>query len=169
MHIKNIHCAIEHLSEYGKCMAEAGVSGKGNVNIGDMGQIVDMIKDLAEAEYYARLSKRLEKDEEIGEQEKRMAELMRDIDRASHQRLYFSEPMKTDDTASKYDRALKEHWKVAKEHAAGTPEDKQATMRSAEAVLNIMFDDIDKMVEDASPELRNMIKAKGTSRIARIS
>lgn len=167
MHIKNIHCAIEYLSEYGKCMAEAGATSKGNVNIGDMGQIVDMIKDLAEAEYYARLAKCLEKDEETGEQEKRTAELMRDIDRASHQRLYFSEPMKTDE--GKYEKALREHWKVTKEHAAGTPEDKQATMRSAEAVLNIMFDDIDKMVEDASPELRNMIKAKGTSRIARIS
>lgn len=127
---------------------------------------VETAEKVIKAEYFYHLVCEMKKDE--GEQEKRTAEILRDIDRKSG-RLYFSEPMKADSEISKYDRALKEHWKVTKEHAAGTPEDKQATMRSAEAVLNIMFDDIDKMVEDASQDLKNMIKVKANSRIARIS
>ena len=125
---------------------------------------VETAEKVIKAEYFYHLVCEMKKDE--GEQEKRTAEALRDIDKKAG-KLYFTEPMTAKESA--YDRALKEHWKVAKEHATGTPEDKQATMRSAEAVLNIMFDDIDKMVEDASPELKNMIKAKGTSRIARIS
>lgn len=63
MHIKHMHEMIEKLSEYGKFMVEAGV-GCGNVNLCELGQIVDMIKDLACAEKEAREAKEMEKEEE---------------------------------------------------------------------------------------------------------
>ena len=71
MHIEHMHCMIEDLAEYGKCMVEAG-AGQGNVNLCDAGEIVDMIKDLAEAEYYARISKAMERADEEEKEPMRM-------------------------------------------------------------------------------------------------
>lgn len=68
MHIKHIHETIECLSEYGKDMVKAGV-GNGNVNIENAGKVIDMIKDLSEAEYYARISKAMEEAEKEDEEE----------------------------------------------------------------------------------------------------
>ena len=54
MHIKNIHCIIEKLSEVAKCEIEKGIE---NVDTKEMGEVADIIKDLSEAEYYAKISK----------------------------------------------------------------------------------------------------------------
>lgn len=67
MHIKHMHEMIEKLAEYGKCMVEAGV-GNGEVNICDAEKIIEMIGELAEAEYHSRIAKAMEKEEE-GEKE----------------------------------------------------------------------------------------------------
>lgn len=61
MHIKNIHCMIEKMAEYCKCDIEKGYE-KLDVNV--VGDAVDMLKDLCEAEYYARIAKSMEKSEE---------------------------------------------------------------------------------------------------------
>lgn len=71
MHIKRMHEMMECLSEYGKCMVESGVGG-GEVNICELGQVVDMLKDLSEAEYHAHISKAMEKEEEEGRGRDRM-------------------------------------------------------------------------------------------------
>ena len=60
MHIKNIHCIIEKLSEVAKCELEKGIE---NVDTKEMGEVVDIIKDLAEAEYYAKISKAMDETE----------------------------------------------------------------------------------------------------------
>lgn len=70
MDTKHIHCMLEGLAEYGKCMIEAGV-GNGNVNLCDAGQIVDMIKDLADAEYHSLISKAMKESEEEDEAEEK--------------------------------------------------------------------------------------------------
>lgn len=78
MHIKHMHEMIERLSEYGKCMVEAGV-GSGDINIMVAGQIVDMIKDLACAEKDARIAKAMEKEEEEEkEDEKRLLKMLKE-------------------------------------------------------------------------------------------
>lgn len=68
MHIKHIHCMIEELASGLKenvttCMKpeEAGI----------VGAAVDMLKDLCEAEYYARMAKCLEKAEEEDEEDEK--------------------------------------------------------------------------------------------------
>lgn len=178
MHIKRIREMTECLTEYGKCMIESGANGK-NVNICDAEKIVDMIKDLCESERAARIAKCLEKDEEEGMMKYRLsaedykkytAEELRDIDRKSRNIMYYSEPIKTDGDKhemSRYDKSMYEHKKIAEKHNTGTPEDKQAIMRSAEAVLNIVFDDIDLMLDGASPEVKNLAKSRIMSRIQR--
>ena len=60
MHIKNIHCMIEKLTEVAKCEVDKGIE---MVDTKEMGEVVDIIKDLAEAEYYAKISKAMDESE----------------------------------------------------------------------------------------------------------
>lgn len=78
MHIKYMHEMIEKLAEYGKCMVEAGV-GNGDVNLCDTEKIIEMIGELAEAEYHARIAKAMEKEEEDEkEEEKYMLRMLKE-------------------------------------------------------------------------------------------
>lgn len=58
MHIKNIRCIEEKLAEAIRCEFDKGIE---NVNTSEMGKATDMLKDVAEAEYYARIAKAMEK------------------------------------------------------------------------------------------------------------
>lgn len=60
MHIKNIHCMIEKLAEVAKCELEKGIE---NVDTKELGEVADIIKDLSEAEYYAKISKAMDESE----------------------------------------------------------------------------------------------------------
>ena len=65
MHIKNIRCIEEKLAEAIKCEFDKGIE---NVNTAEMGKATDMLKDAAEAEYYARIAKAMEKADSEGEE-----------------------------------------------------------------------------------------------------
>ena len=70
MHIKNIRCIEEKLAEAIRCEFDKGIE---NVNTSEMGKATDMLKDAAEAEYYARIAKAMEKaDSEDEEADKHM-------------------------------------------------------------------------------------------------
>ena len=61
MHIKRIHEMIEKLTEVALCELEKGSE---YVNTSEFGEVIDMIKDLSEAEYKSRISKAMEEAEE---------------------------------------------------------------------------------------------------------
>lgn len=65
MHIKNIRCIEEKLAECIKCEFDKGIE---NINTEEMGQVTDMLKDVAEAEYYARIGVAMEKAEKDDEE-----------------------------------------------------------------------------------------------------
>lgn len=65
MHIKNIRCIEEKLAEAIKCEFEKGID---KVNTSEMGKATDMLKDAAEAEYYARIAKAMEDAEKEDEE-----------------------------------------------------------------------------------------------------
>lgn len=60
MHIKNIHCMIEKLSEVAKCELDKGIE---KVDTKEMGEVAEIIKELSEAEYYAKISKAMDESE----------------------------------------------------------------------------------------------------------
>lgn len=68
MHIKHIHCMIEELSSG---LKENVTTCMKPEEVGIVGAAVDMLKDLCEAEYYARMAKCLEKAEEEEEEEEK--------------------------------------------------------------------------------------------------
>lgn len=311
MDTKHIHCMLEKMAEYGKCMIEEG-AGSGNVNLEDAKKIVEMVGELAEAEYHALIAKEMRKANEEDEAEekyirkmlkeenkdeyKRMREEygedegerrfydnyrykssgrfapkgsgsymprssgrrsrrgyeepmyflppevymnyspeeLRDMDRAEgrmyygggssggsysgnsgsasgqsgssmnggnmggnaggstrgyeeYQRGYsegeaegnrrgyqegYSEGQRSgrsQGSNSRYERAKRGYEEAKEKHKGNTPEDKQLTMREAEKVLNVVFDELDEMLEDAPPEMKNMVKTKGMTRFQKIS
>lgn len=76
MHIKNIRCIEEKLAEAIRCEFDKGIE---NVNTSEMGKATDMLKDVAEAEYYARIAKAMEKeDNEDEEADKHMLKQLKE-------------------------------------------------------------------------------------------
>ena len=76
MHIKNIRCIEEKLAEAIRCEFDKGIE---NVNTSEMGKATDMLKDAAEAEYYARIAKAMEKaDSEDEEADKHMLKQLKE-------------------------------------------------------------------------------------------
>ena len=76
MHIERMHKMIECLTE--KALAELD-KGIENVDTKEMGEVVDMIKDLNEAEYRAVIVKSMkEADEEQKEYDKELLRALKD-------------------------------------------------------------------------------------------
>lgn len=69
---------------------------------------------------------------------------------------------------SRYEKAKRGYEETKAMHKGNTPEDKQLTMREAEKMLNVVFDEIDEMLEDATPDMKNMVKTKGMTRFQKI-
>lgn len=57
MHIERIHKMTECLTEKALAQLECGVE---NVDTSEFGEVIDMIKDLNEAEYYAKIAKAMD-------------------------------------------------------------------------------------------------------------
>lgn len=74
MHIERIHKMVECLTEKAVNEFEKGIE---NVDTSEMGEVVDMIKDLAEAEYHSIISKAMKKADE--EEEEYNKELLRSL------------------------------------------------------------------------------------------
>lgn len=116
MHIKNIHSMIEKLSECAKCELDKGIE---KIDTKEMGEVAEIIKELCEAEYYAKVSKAMDEHdfedaEEIMDEGRRgyrgqprdsrgrymrrgydemmgyMPEMYRDMDRDSMGRMYYT-------------------------------------------------------------------------------
>ena len=85
MHIKNLHCMIEELAGGLKENVTAHMKPE---EVGIVGATVDMLKDLCEAEYYARMAKCLEKDEEEEkEEEKHMLRMLKEENKDEYKRM----------------------------------------------------------------------------------
>lgn len=62
MHVKRIHDMVEKLTKCAENEMEKGIE---NIDTEEIGEVTDMIKDLCEAEYYAKISKAMD-DAEYG-------------------------------------------------------------------------------------------------------
>lgn len=100
-------------------------------------------------------------------------EWYRDMDRMSG-KMYYTEPKMSDNmgkserTESRYDRAKRMYAETKDMHKAGTAEDKAITLKEGEKMLNVIFDELEEIMQDASPEMRSMVKTKGLARMQKI-
>lgn len=87
MDTKHIHCMLEKMAEYGKCMVEEG-AGSGNVNLEDAKKIVEMVGELAEAEYHALIAKEMRKaNEEDEAEEKYIRKMLKEENKDEYKRM----------------------------------------------------------------------------------
>lgn len=66
---------------------------------------------------------------------------------------------------SRYDRAKRGYEEIKQQHKGNSPEDKALTMKEAEKFTNIAIDELMEALEDASPEVKNMVRTKVTSKM----
>ena len=85
MHIERMHKMIECLTEKALCELEKGTE---NVDTCEMGQVVDMIKDLNEAEYKAVIVKAMKKADEEKEEYDKMLRMLEQYEDYPERRFY---------------------------------------------------------------------------------
>lgn len=91
-------------------------------------------------------------------------EYWRDLDRKDG-KMYYTEPITME---SRYDKAKRMYTETKAKHNSGSVEDKQLTLKEGEKMLNVIIDELMEMVNDATPEMKNMIKTKGMSAMQKI-
>lgn len=244
MHIKNIHSMIEKLSECAKVELDKGIE---KIDTEEMSKVAEIIKELAEAEYYASVTKAMEEhdfedEEDIMDEGRRgyrgqprsktsgrfmsrgdgrrsngrrgyenammmydedwdEMERMRDMDRMSYGRMGYSGSGSSGGSSSgmssggsssggmssgsmgsqggsqggnrgysesRYERARRGYEETKAMHNSGSAEDKQLTMKEAEKMVNVIFDELEESLSDAPKEVKDMIKNKGMAKLQKI-
>lgn len=88
----------------------------------------------------------------------------RDMDKMDG-KMYYTESMHS---GSRYETAKRMYTETKAKHNSGSSEDKQITLKEGEKMLNVIFDELDEMLQDATPEMRNMVKTKTMTRMQKI-
>ena len=103
-------------------------------------------------------------------------EYMRDMDRDMHGRMYYTEiggqhssHMQRDEREGRSGEARRGYMESKEMHKGNSSEEKQKKMKELEKYMNELSSDITEMISDASPEEKNMLKAKLTTLSSKIS
>ena len=155
MHIKHIHGMIEKLSECAKVEMDKGIE---NIDTKEMGEVADMIKDLAEAEYYAKISKAMD-ESEYGEDYDYMG-AYDEHDRKG----YRGQPR---DSRGRY-MSRRGYMETKEMNKGNSPEEKKAKMAELEKYMTELGTDVTEMISDASQEEKNLLKQKMQTLIQKI-
>jgi hypothetical protein len=230
MHIKMIHDMVEKLAKCADMEIEKGIE---KIDAEEMSKVTDMIKDLAEAEYYSKISKAMDEAEYGEDYDYRGAydeherkgyrgqrrdsrgryisrrgyesymmpdmdwddmEYQRDIDRPYGRMGYASGGSSMGSSQgqssggssssgmsdgsqggsrgyseSRYDRARRGYEETKSMHNSGSAEDKQITMKEAEKMINVIFDELEESLSDAPKEVKDMIKNKGMAKLQKMN
>ena len=81
----------------------------------------------------------------------------RDMDKESRNVMYYTEPARMD---SRYENAKRGYEESKAMHNGNTPEDKQAKMKDLEAYMKEISEDVTKLISDATPEEKSIVKTK---------
>ena len=89
----------------------------------------------------------------------------RDMDRHTHNRMYYTEPMTMQHdmqhhNESRYDKARRGYEESKAMHKDNSPESKQHKMKELENYMKELSTDVTEIIADASQEEKNMLKNK---------
>lgn len=190
---------MHRLKEMKDCLVscvQAQLADINHVDTHELGEAIDMIKDLEQAMYYCSIVKEME---EKKEEEKKMEEFyhMRDLDRHMGKMYYtpdwrlrdrdretgkpydyYEDKYREDDGKKNpykmpYERDSREgRSPVSRRHYMESKElhkDKADKIRELEKYCQELSDDIVEMIEDASPEERQMLEKKMTHLTSKIA
>ena len=164
---------LKHIKETLMCCIEGQMSHLDTVDTEELGDVIDMVKDLEEAMYYCTITKAMEGKEKKGDQY-HYAEY-RDMDRPQGKMYYSESPMggfsgNTDNTRSYMDwdypamrdkregrsyMSRKTYMESKEMHQPKTTQ-----MKELEKYLQELSTDIMEMIADASPEEKSFLEKK---------
>ena len=165
---------LKHMKESLMCCLEAQMNRLSEVDAKEMGEVVDMVKDLEEAMYYHTVTKAMEGKEKTGDTYHYYTEY-RDMDRPTG-RMYYSEPPmgsfsgNTDlaRTYMEWDYPTMRDKREGKSHmsrktymeAREMHQPKTTQMKELEKYLQELSSDIVEMIQEASPEEKSFLEKK---------
>lgn len=167
---------LKHMKETLVSCIEAQMSHLDTVDTEELGDVVDMVKDLEEAIYYCTITKAMEGKEKMGDQHHYYTEY-RDMDRPSG-RMYYSEPANSnmggsagntssrnymewdyptmrDKREGKSPMSRKTYMEAREMHQPKTTQ-----MKELEKYLQELSSDIVEMIQEASPEEKSFLEKK---------
>ena len=146
-----------------------------SVDAKELGEVIDMIKDIAETEYYCSIVKAMEEKEH---EPKYMMyppyDYNRDIDRGNGKmyydggtssngggmRGYYEYPMMTDYVMRDYREGRSGSTRRTYMETKETHQPKEMKMKELEKYMHELSSDITEMIHDASPEEKALLKQK---------
>lgn len=153
-----------------------------NVDAKELGEVVDMVKDMEEAIYYATITKAMgEKDKEKEHYKERYyttpTMYYRDIDRYDNGRMYYDNGLhRTTHMERDYPVGLRDMREgrspITRKMYMESKEmhhDKSKKMKELEQYMRELSDDIVEMIEDASPEEKQILHQKLNALVSMIN
>lgn len=156
---------MKWLKECLLCCVEAQMQHLEEADAAELGEAIDMIKDLEEAIYYATVTEAMQgSDDEHHRREERGWEVDK---HHSQEKMYYSSPM--DDgvhhTATEgRSPASRRMYMEAKQ----TQADKAMQLRELEKYMQELTNDIVEMIQDSSPEEKSYLEKKMTTLATKI-
>lgn len=150
-----------------KCMEEAlmncvqgQLSDLSAVDAKELGEAIDMIKDLNEAIYYCTITKSME---ESKEEKTRYRDMDKHHGNMYYTDTYTSYPIEIRDSREGRSPITRKTYMERKGHGA-----KEAQIQELEKYMHELTSDIMEMIEDASAEEKQMLKSKVSALAAKI-
>lgn len=145
-----------------------------SVDTKELGEAVDIIKDLAEAEYYCSIVKAMEKKEHEPKYYPSPYDYNRDVDRNKGRmyyddgsyrtrggsREYYEYPMVPEFAMRDYREGRSGSIRRTYMESKETHQPKEMKMKELEKYLHELSSDITEMIHDASPEEKTLLKQK---------
>lgn len=186
---------IEYMKETLMSAIENQLGHIESVDAKELGEVVDMIKDLEEALYYCTITKAMQKKEENGYiPEERRYYWDRDIDRPYYNRMYYGGGNGSSNGGSGSSSRYYSHGDSSymerpypmnegrdyREGRSGSSRkmymetkemhgDKMTNLKELEHYMKDLSEDVTEMIADASPEEKQLLQRKLTSLVNKIS
>lgn len=175
---------MERLKNIKECLVAQIQGQMGNlsqVDAKELGEVVDMVKDMEEAIYYATITKAMEGKEHEKTERYYTPMYYRDMDRYNDGRMYYNENSTNMTNEPKYYtekeypiglRDMREgRSPISRKMYMESKEmhhDKSKKMKELEKYMRELSDDIVEMIEDASPEEKQILQQKLDALISKI-
>ena len=140
------------------CVVENELCNLGEVDTKELGEAIDMIKDLEEAIYYATVTEAMNKPGKEWEMKK--SDHHQNID---DDRMYYDEPIWRDEYGGRSPMSRKMYME-----AKHMNKDKATQLRELEKYMQELSQDITEMIADASPEEKQYLEKKITALASKI-
>lgn len=135
------HTRLKEMKEKLMCAVECEMCNLANVNTAELGEAIDMIKDLEEAIYYCTITEAMNEKEGYHEQQTR----------SSHW-----EPEVEDEEYEGHSHKNRKLYMEAKE----MKRDKATQLRELEKYMQELTSDLVDMIQDSSPEEKQYLEKK---------